>query len=123
MSTAKNIQARVFGGQETPNGRQSPAPQPELNPLSIQIPKLAPATRPKLTKPVLDPSSPKYKSEKARDSRPYRERVIEKLGAHYEGVERHRLDQDEQKERHWKRWGPYLSERQWVSPLAHRNVR
>jgi hypothetical protein len=24
-----------------------------------------------------------------------------------------RLDEDTRRERHWKRWGPYLSERQW----------
>ena len=28
--------------------------------------------------------------------------------------EESRLDQSEAKEKHWKRWGPYLSERQWV---------
>ncbi len=27
--------------------------------------------------------------------------------------ERHRLDEDERREKNWKRWGPYLSERQW----------
>jgi hypothetical protein len=29
-----------------------------------------------------------------------------------------RLDQAEAKQRHWKRWGPYLSERQWVGRIA-----
>ena len=24
-----------------------------------------------------------------------------------------RLQEDERRERNWKRWGPYLSERQW----------
>ena len=24
-----------------------------------------------------------------------------------------RLDEDARREKHWKRWGPYLSERQW----------
>lgn len=33
----------------------------------------------------------------------------------WKSVEEKRLDQDEKKEHHWKRWGPYLSERQWVS--------
>ena len=120
MSTAKSIQARVFGGQESSgtNGRQSPAPL--ATDLSIQIPK------PKLNRPgpgkvALDPapSKPKKKKDEARskvppDSRPYRERLVEKLGTQYDGVERHRLEQDLNKERHWKRWGPYLSERQWV---------
>lgn len=33
----------------------------------------------------------------------------------FKSVEERRLDEDERKEKHWKRWGPYLSERQWVS--------
>lgn len=32
----------------------------------------------------------------------------------YKSVEEKRLEEDERKEKHWKRWGPYLSERQWV---------
>lgn len=39
-------------------------------------------------------------------------------GAHgkdeWKSVEEKRLDEDERKEKHWKRWGPYVSERQWV---------
>lgn len=30
-------------------------------------------------------------------------------------VEEKRLDEDLKKENYWRRWGPYLSERQWVS--------
>ena len=29
------------------------------------------------------------------------------------GEEKHRLREDERREKNWKRWGPYLSERQW----------
>jgi hypothetical protein len=28
-------------------------------------------------------------------------------------AERVRLDEDRRREKNWKRWGPYLSERQW----------
>ncbi len=28
-------------------------------------------------------------------------------------AEQERLDEDARRERNWKRWGPYLSERQW----------
>ncbi|KAJ7587004.1 glycoside hydrolase family 63 protein [Mycena floridula] len=48
-------------------------------------------------------------------SNSYRERLQAKLGDQYQGVERYRLAQDEAKERHWKRWGPYLSDRQWAT--------
>src|SRR6266536_2944820 len=29
------------------------------------------------------------------------------------GAERQRLDEDTRRERNWRRWGPYLSDRQW----------
>lgn len=45
----------------------------------------------------------------------YRQQLLNKLGTHYSSVEEYRLDQDREKERHWKRWGPYLSERQWAT--------
>ncbi|KIY50404.1 hypothetical protein FISHEDRAFT_39502 [Fistulina hepatica ATCC 64428] len=40
---------------------------------------------------------------------------MEVLGDDYRGAERYRLVQDGQRERHWKRWGPYLSDRQWAT--------
>lgn len=49
-----------------------------------------------------------------RDSVPFRERMASKLGGEYKGAERYRLQQDDKREKHWKRWGPYLSDRQWV---------
>lgn len=33
----------------------------------------------------------------------------------YKSVEEERLQESEKKVRHWKRWGPYLSERQWAT--------
>lgn len=45
---------------------------------------------------------------------PFRQRLAERLGAEYKGAERYRLRQDDKREKHWKRWGPYLSDRQWV---------
>lgn len=33
----------------------------------------------------------------------------------YKSVEEKRLEESEKKKRHWKRWGPYLSERQWAT--------
>jgi hypothetical protein len=45
----------------------------------------------------------------------YRQRLLNKLGTRYASVEEYRLDQDRDRVRHWKRWGPYLSERQWAT--------
>jgi hypothetical protein len=53
--------------------------------------------------------------DKEEGNEPYRVRLAKKLGAEYKGTERYRLQEDDQKEGHWKRWGPYLSDRQWVS--------
>lgn len=92
MSTAKNIQARVFGGQDAPPSGTTP----DSRSLSIQIPS----------------KGPKKQDGTPRDT--YQQRLLKRLGTKYDGVERFRLEQDERKERHWKRWGPYLSERQWV---------
>lgn len=39
----------------------------------------------------------------------------QKYFAEYKSVEEQRLEEDAQKLRHWKRWGPYLSERQWAT--------
>ena len=33
----------------------------------------------------------------------------------WKSTEEKRLDEDERKEKHWKRWGPYVSERQWAT--------
>jgi hypothetical protein len=44
----------------------------------------------------------------------YRQRLAEALGTVYKGAEKYRLQQDDLREKHWKRWGPYLSDRQWV---------
>jgi len=38
-----------------------------------------------------------------------------KYFADYKSVEEQRLEEDAKKARHWKRWGPYLSERQWAT--------
>lgn len=42
-----------------------------------------------------------------------RDRLLKSMGPRYTSVEEHRLDEAERYEKHWKRWGPYLSERQW----------
>lgn len=33
----------------------------------------------------------------------------------YKSVEEKRLEEDQAKEKHWKRWGPYVAERQWAT--------
>ena len=37
------------------------------------------------------------------------------VGLHAESVESSRLQEDEDRNDNWKKWGPYLSERQWAT--------
>lgn len=147
MSSAEKLRGKIFGGaaapqqnQPTTNGNTANGPStpkaalpslPSLDTvtsvlasvkpgLSIEVPKIPTAEpiRPATKKPSL--TSPPEVAQDVHDDeyKTYRERLLEKLGAEYEGVERYRLLQDGKKERHWKRWGPYLSERQWVRRVA-----
>ncbi|KAG8736977.1 hypothetical protein FRC12_017339 [Ceratobasidium sp. 428] len=113
MSAAKKIQNRIFSqstaGSEP--GAQSIADQG----LTIDIPKpaaapVAPQPLPKTTKA---PAKPDEADEE--DTRSHRQKILDLLGTSYTSVEHYRLDQDGRRERHWKRWGPYLAERQWAT--------
>ncbi|GHJ89324.1 hypothetical protein NliqN6_5726 [Naganishia liquefaciens] len=48
-----------------------------------------------------------------RDEETLRDKLMRSMGPRYTSVEEFRLDQAEHYEKHWRRWGPYLSERQW----------
>lgn len=125
-SPAKKVQERIFGGGGRPaplnaeeatidgipfpsqDGEQPPREGP--TPLTINIPKPATPQTPPPRKNV--DQSPRNADEYV--PAPYRLRLAEQLGEDYKGAERHRLVQDDKREKHWKRWGPYLSDRQWV---------
>ena len=112
MSRAEQLRGKLFGGANKKSD-DVPASRSSADvPLTIQIPKPPPAQpAPPKNKPDSSPRPPGSQ----RSDRCLRERLIEKLGADYHGAERYRLVQDGKKELHWKQWGPYLSDRQWVS--------
>ena len=124
MSQTKKIQGRLFRGE---NGRLGPAAAEKSTPsrsssdtaLTIEIPKInvvqPPGPAPPKTQKTSSEPSPKQEHLLHRHSTPFRQRLAQRLGSEYNGAERHRLGQDCDKELHWKRWGPYLSDRQWVS--------
>lgn len=115
------------GGVNSTNVNQGPG-------LTLIIPKPKAPPTPLPKKPSSDPSPKAQAGEKQSNSGgdedgvadvvdgedggmeyvPFRQRLAEKLGTEYKGAERYRLQQDDQREKHWKRWGPYLSDRQWV---------
>jgi hypothetical protein len=114
-NTVRKVQEKLF---RRPNNEQESTQDRDAG-LTINIPKppATPTPPPKVQKVA---SSPKNPAEE--DIKSYRDRLAEKLGADYKGAERYRLVQDGNKEKHWKRWGPYLSDRQWVSDLAGRDL-
>ena len=117
MASAKKLQRKIFG---TPSSSiDTLRPSPSDPGLTINIPK--PSASPSLAQPRKQVNeTPKNPLSAGVESTPknYRDRLITQLESEYESVERHRLAQDERRERHWKRWGPYLSERQWVRNLS-----
>ena len=109
--TVKKVQEKLFRGAP---GVSQAQPSSERDPgLTINIPKPASSPAPPPKVPKAADTSPRN-IDGLPEQIPYRERLAAKLGAEYNGVERHRLIQDANKQRHWKRWGPYLSDRQWV---------
>ena len=111
--SAKKLQNKIFG---TPSSSSSTLkPSPSDPGLTINIPRQQPAA-PHVSHtqhPKPGPSTP-VANDSTVPPKKYRDKVAAELGAKYESVERHRLLQDERKDRHWKKWGPYLAERQWV---------
>ncbi|KZT11077.1 uncharacterized protein LAESUDRAFT_363738 [Laetiporus sulphureus 93-53] len=116
MSQTKKIQGKIFRGENGVDSDITPSRSSSDPTLTINIPKPAattPAPPPKLAKAEL--SSSPNNDEGSADYKVFRERLAEKLGSDYHGAERYRLDQDRKRELHWKRWGPYVSDRQWAT--------
>ncbi|KAJ6609886.1 Six-hairpin glycosidase-like protein [Mycena sp. CBHHK59/15] len=114
--SVKKVQDKLF--RRANNDTDVPSDREPALTINIPKPPPTPTPPPKISKPV---PSPKNAGEE--DQKPYRERLADKLGAEYKGAERYRLLQDGNKERHWKRWGPYLSDRQWARILQAATVR
>ena len=112
----KKVQEKLFrGGNITPRPDQYRSELLAETPLTITIPKLPPTPNPP---PKRERQSDSPRKPEETISRSHRERLASTLGDEYKGAERYRLVQDGKKEKHWKRWGPYLSDRQWVSPVC-----
>jgi hypothetical protein len=117
MSSTKRIQGKLFRGEtgiETSDSTRSISDQ---NSLTIDIPKIAIPS----VSPAPPPKNSKHQSQEGdvpasngRSITPYRLRLLQRLADEYRGAEKYRLEQDNKKLAHWKRWGPYLSDRQWV---------
>ncbi|KAJ3487448.1 hypothetical protein NLI96_g3527 [Meripilus lineatus] len=97
MSQTKKIQGKIFRGV-VDNNDDAPSRSNKDPNIQINIPK---------------PAAPPVSTDKSNGT--FRQRILEKLGAEYHSAERYRLLQDDDRSKHWKRWGPYLSERQWAT--------
>ncbi|OCH93107.1 hypothetical protein OBBRIDRAFT_750112 [Obba rivulosa] len=113
----KKIQGKIFRGEMRPGDSATPSRSSSDPALTISIPKPneqpAPQPRPQLAKSQVP--QPSKEDGRSQEYTPFRERLSAELRTDYDGVERYRLDQDMKKEMHWKRWGPYLSDRQWAT--------
>lgn len=118
----RKVQEKLFRSGNSPpviddSGTSTPRPpfvervEPPT-PLTIEIPKQTPSTP--IPPPRKQADAEPKNGDDADTPRPYRERLAQKLGRDYKGAESYRLDQDNEREKHWKRWGPYLADRQWV---------
>ena len=126
MSSAQKLKQKLFSASNV---------DPSLSQLdltanlTIEIPHLGVPPVPSLAKPHSggseqsnpsnDPSPgvhiPLKSAESESPKIPYRKILQDKLGSKYVTTEEYRLDQDRARKKHWKRWGPYLSERQWAT--------
>lgn len=114
MSSTKRIQGKLFRGESGGDGGSDPS---KLGSLTINIPTSTLQT--KSVQPVKASKSTEHveignDTPEGRYTVPYRDRLLQRLGNEYCGTERYRLEADRKKEVHWKKWGPYLSDRQWV---------
>jgi hypothetical protein len=112
-TNVRSIQQKLFRSESQNLQNTSDLPKPD-NPLTISIPKTVtppPNLPSKAGKPQESNASP---TSNGNAPGLYRDKIRQKLGSDYKTVEQYRLDQDNKRERHWKRWGPYVSDRQWV---------
>lgn len=136
MSSTNKLRGKIHSG--VTESIQPPLPVPYSGgslDLTIEIPKPLTSQRQfsalrhksktiaTNTLPDLDAIAQVEKTASDGEFTTYRDKLLDRLGPDYEGVEKYRLEQDEARERHWKRWGPYLSERQWVRSFSSRTHR
>lgn len=114
MSSTKRIQGKLFRGESGGEISSDPAKPGSLTidipTNSLQTKSVQPLKTSRLTEGVEIVND----APEGRYTIPYRDRLLRQLGNEYRGAERYRLEADRKKEVHWKKWGPYLSDRQWV---------
>lgn len=121
--SAKKLQNKIFGTSSSASSGLKASPSDPG--LTINIPKPPPSAPNVSHKPHIPGAAATTPTARAGNEPPttsgrYRDKIVTRLQSEYQSVERYRLLQDERKERHWKKWGPYLSERQWVSKAPKR---
>src|ERR1700722_14774713 len=110
--SVKKVQEILFRGGSPPDSRPESVAEsrPDIG-LTIRIPKPIPPIS-HCPPPKANRSSPD--SSDASRPGPFREELQENLGDKYRGAEKYRLEEDQNGEKQWKKWGPYVSDRQWV---------
>ncbi|KAG8785143.1 hypothetical protein FRC20_001870 [Serendipita sp. 405] len=110
--SAKQLQNKIFGASSSSSSNLKPNPSDPGLTINIPKPPVASPTPLSQNKAIQRANGDTQSSPTAEK---YKDRLLARLKSEYQGVERYRLLQDERRERHWKKWGPYLSERQWAT--------
>ncbi|KAL1408700.1 hypothetical protein Q8F55_005513 [Vanrija albida] len=98
--------------QNLPKNPRAPAAHDESTP-PVAAEKTPPAPENGASPKPARPASAASDGTPGAAPKTFRDRLRAQLGTRYRSVEEYRLQQSDSYEKHWKRWGPYLSERQW----------
>ena len=115
-SSVKRVQEKLFGRKQIHDDTSQDIGVDPPTPLTINTltPQAYPARKAADSSPIRDAAENTFTQTTGATQRPYRERLAQRLGDEYSGAEKYRLREDDERKKHWKRWGPYLSDRQWV---------
>ena len=126
-STGSAAKTAVAAPQQVPKKTQTPpAPQPKDPPTAATkvVVAATTATPPAVTNnppvaPAADATNGPKKvdkaARKAKGAKGFFKRAPTIVGIRAIAAEATRLQEDEKRANNWKRWGPYLSERQWAT--------
>jgi hypothetical protein len=114
-ATNAQPQAKVVVSVNTASSTSAPVQPPAKTPATTKQPA-APGSAPADT--ATSTASPKMvdkAARKAKGARGFFKRAPTIVGIRAAATEAERLQEDMKREKNWKRWGPYLSERQWAT--------
>ena len=90
-------------------------PPPAAQPPAASKQPAAPPTVAVTISTAVSPKVVDKAARKAKGAKGFFKRAPTVVGIRARAAEARRLQEDERRDKNWKRWGPYLSERQWAT--------